>query len=77
MNKNIKIASAQLSPVFLNKEESIKKACGAIEDAGKNGAELIVFPEAFISGYPDWVWLVPNSNGVLLNEMYFQFAFNF
>ena len=61
MTKNIKVAAAQLSPVFLNKEKTVEKACEAILEAGENGANLIVFPEAFISGYPDWVWLIPNS----------------
>ena len=48
-----KIAAAQLAPVFLNKEKTIEKACKAILEAGSNGAKLIVFPEAYISGYPD------------------------
>jgi nitrilase len=61
MTKNIKVAAAQLSPVFLNKEKTVEKAREAILEAGENGANLIVFPEAFISGYPDWVWLIPNS----------------
>ena len=58
MNKT-KIAAAQLTPVFLDKEKTVEKACEAIREAGKNGAKVIVFPEAFISGYPDWVWLIP------------------
>jgi len=56
--------------VFLNKEKTVEKACQAILEAGEKGAELIVFPEAFISGYPDWVWLIPNSKGADLNELY-------
>ncbi|WP_019670138.1 carbon-nitrogen hydrolase family protein [Eudoraea adriatica] len=72
MNKTIKVASAQLSPIFLNKEETVEKACAAISEAGKNGADLVVFPEAFISGYPDWVWLIPNSKGAELNELYLK-----
>lgn len=76
MTKKIKVAAAQLSPVFLNKEETVKKACKAIKEAGKNGAELIVFPEAFISGYPDWVWLIPNSKGAELNELYLKLVEN-
>jgi nitrilase len=71
-----KIAAAQLAPVFLNKEETINKACKAISEAGKNSAELIVFPEAFISGYPDWVWLIPNSKGPALNELYIKLVEN-
>ena len=76
MKKLIKIAAAQLTPVFLNKEKTIEKACEAISEAGKNGAELIVFPEAFISGYPDWVWLIPNSKGKMLNDLYVRLVEN-
>jgi len=76
MTNNIKVAAAQLSPIFLNKEETVKKACKAILEAGKKGASLIVFPEAFISGYPDWVWLIPNSKGVELNELYLELVEN-
>ena len=49
MSELIKVASAQLTPVFLNKEKTVDKACEAIIDAGKQNAKLIVFPEAFIS----------------------------
>jgi len=72
----MKIAAAQLTPVFLNKKKTIEKACDAILEAGKKGTELIVFPEAFISGYPDWVWLIPNSKGAELNELYLQLVEN-
>lgn len=71
-----RIAAAQLTPVFLNKEKTVEKACQAIMDAGKNGAKVIVFPEGFISGYPDWVWLIPNSKGAELNELYAQMVEN-
>lgn len=76
MAKTTKIASAQLSPIFLNKEKTVDKACQAIQEAGKNGAKLIVFPEAYISGYPDWVWLIPNSKGAALNELYVKLVKN-
>jgi len=71
-----KIAAAQLTPVFLNKEKTVEKACDAIQEAGENGAKVIVFPEAYISGYPDWVWLIPNSKGAELNELYIQLVEN-
>jgi len=72
MTRIIKVAAAQLSPIFLNKEKTVEKACQAIKEAGEKGAKLIVFPEAFISGYPDWVWLIPNSKGADLNELYLK-----
>lgn len=70
------VAAAQLSPVFLKKEKTVEKACQAIMEAGEKGAKLIVFPEAFISGYPDWVWLIPNSKGAELNELYVKLVDN-
>lgn len=76
MNQKVTIAAAQLTPIFLDKEKTVKKACKAIQEAGEKGAELIVFPEAFISGYPDWVWLIPNSKGADLNELYLKLVEN-
>ena len=76
MTKKIKVAAAQLSPIFLNKQKTVEKACEAIVEAGENDADLIVFPEAFISGYPDWVWLIPNSKGSDLNELYLKLVEN-
>jgi nitrilase len=76
MKKITKVAAAQLSPVFLNKEKTVEKACKAIKEAGEQGAKVIVFPEAFISGYPDWVWLIPNSKGADLNKLYVELVEN-
>jgi len=72
----MKVAAAQLAPKFLDKEQTVKIACKAIAEAGKQGAKLIVFPEAFISGYPDWVWLIPNSKGAELNKLYVKLVAN-
>ncbi len=51
-----KIAIIQESPVFLDRKNTIKKAVKLIEQAAVSGAELVVFPEAYISGYPAWIW---------------------
>ncbi len=52
-----KAAAVQAAPVFLDRDATIDKACGFIRTAADNGADLVVFPEAFIPGYPHWVWL--------------------
>ena len=70
MNEKIKVAAAQASPIFLNKTKTVHAACDMIKEAGSKGANLLVFPEAFISGYPDWVWLIPNSKSNDLNNLY-------
>ena len=50
----VKVAIAQLAPVFMDREASIEKACKIIADAAAGGAELIVFPEVWLAGYPYW-----------------------
>jgi len=69
-SEKFKIAAVQASPVFLDREETVKKACRLIAEAGSQGARLIVFPESFIPAYPDWVWAVPPGREKILNELY-------
>ena len=76
MNDPIKIAAAQVSPCFLNKTKTVDKASDLIRQAGANGAKLLVFPEAFIPGYPDWIWLIPNSKSNDLNSLYTELVKN-
>ena len=51
-----KIAIIQESPVLFDRNRTIEKAIHLIEQAASEGAELAVFPEAYISGYPAWIW---------------------
>lgn len=61
LKEHVKVAAAQLTPIFYDKNEAINKVCKAVEEAGRNGAELIVFPETFIPGYPYWRGVLPIS----------------
>jgi len=65
-----KIAAVQASPVFLNREATLKKAATLIRKAGNAGAKLIVFPESFIPAYPEWVWVVPSGRDRILSQLY-------
>lgn len=58
MSKTFRIAAAQYAPVFLNKKATLDKACSIIEEAGRRNISLLVFPEAFLPGYPIWAWYV-------------------
>ena len=50
------LAIVQKAPAFLDKDKTIRLAVEAVQEAAGNGAELVVFTEAFIPGYPAWIW---------------------
>ncbi len=52
MTENIRVAVAQVASVFADKEACIQKSVKLINDAGKQGANLILLPETMIPGYP-------------------------
>ncbi|MBK5242742.1 carbon-nitrogen hydrolase family protein [Clostridium sp.] len=52
LEKNCKVALIQAAPVLFNKDATIDKVVREILEAGKQGANLIVFPEAFVPCYP-------------------------
>ncbi len=57
MQNLLKVALAQISPVWLNKIETLKKIETSIIDAAKETCELIVFGEGLLPGYPFWLAL--------------------
>lgn len=50
----VRTAIVQVSHPYLDRDGTLDVACKAIEEAGRNGAKLIVFPENFLAGYPYW-----------------------
>ncbi|MBI2321926.1 MAG: carbon-nitrogen hydrolase family protein [Chloroflexi bacterium] len=59
-SSTIRAAAVQAAPVFLDREATVEKACRLIAQAADGGAELIVLPEAFVPGYPVWLWSSDN-----------------
>lgn len=65
MDNMLKIAMAQISPVWLSKEQTLEKIKTYITDAGSQKCELIVFGEGLLPGYPFWLSL---TNGAEFNS---------
>lgn len=51
----MKIAAVQAAPVFLNPSATTDKALSLLREAAASGADLVAFPEVFLSGYPIWL----------------------
>ena len=49
---SVKVAVIQAAPVLFNREASVEKACQLIQEAASQGAQILLFPEAFIPAYP-------------------------
>jgi len=47
-----KVAVVQAAPVIFDRERTIKKVDSLVAEAARQGARLVLFPEAFVSAYP-------------------------
>ncbi|MEU5849758.1 carbon-nitrogen hydrolase family protein [Saccharopolyspora shandongensis] len=52
---SITVAVAQLGGPWLDPKARLARALHAAETAARRGAELIVYPETYLSGYPFWL----------------------
>ena len=52
-------AAVQMAPVWMDREATTEKVIQLIQEAGAQGAKLIVFPEVIIPGTPHWIWKEP------------------
>ena len=49
---NVRAAVVQAASVAFDRERTLEKTGDLTADAARRGAQLVVFPEAFVSGYP-------------------------
>ena len=51
----MRVALCQIAPVFLDKEATLDKVVDALAEAAHAGAQLAVFGEVLVPGYPIWL----------------------
>lgn len=51
-----RIALVQRPPVWLDRAATLERVVSELGDAVAGGAQLVVFPEAYVPGYPEWIW---------------------
>jgi predicted amidohydrolase len=51
----VNLAAIQAAPIYLNLERSLAKALNLISEAAAKHAQLAVFPETWLPGYPAWL----------------------
>ena len=69
------VAIVQQPPILLDKPRSLDKAVSAVDEAAAKGANIIVFPEAFVPGYPAWIWRLRPGSDARLTEQIHQALF--
>ncbi|MEE6178224.1 carbon-nitrogen hydrolase family protein [Mycobacterium sp. 050134] len=55
----VSVAAVQAAPVFLDLEASLVKVEEVVRTAARDGAQLVVFGEAFLAGFPAWNAVLP------------------
>jgi nitrilase len=66
-----KVAVIQKPPVLLDRNKTIERALVSVDEAARAGARLLIFPEAYLPGYPTWIWrLRPGGDMTLAGELH-------
>lgn len=55
LSKTLRVAAAQLAPVWLDRDATMVKILCAIGEAADRGAGLVCFGETLLPGYPFWI----------------------
>ena len=74
----LKVALAQIAPVWLNKNATLDKIYTQMEAAAAEKAELIVFGEGLLPGYPFWLALTGGAewNKTIVKELHAHYVRN-
>jgi len=73
----IKLAVIQQPPVYLDLQKTMSRAVELIEQAAREGAKMVIFPEAWFPGYPTFVWrLAPGAGMGKTDELFARLQAN-
>jgi nitrilase len=66
-----RVAVVQYPSVALHRDKTLKRGVELLEKAAAAGARLVVFPETWVPGYPEWLWrLRPGDDYELTAEIH-------
>ena len=72
-----KVAVIQHPPYVLDREATVQRGAELVGQAAAEGAALVVFPEAFVPGYPAWIWrLRPGSDWDVTEQIHARLLAN-
>jgi nitrilase len=57
----LRVAIVQAAPVFMNLEASLTRVAQLTAEAARKGAQLVVFGETWLPGYPAWLDYCPSA----------------
>jgi nitrilase len=63
-----RLAIVQKPPAFLDRTACLRIAVDSVAEAAAGGAKLVIFPEAFVPGYPAWIWRLRPGGDMALSE---------
>lgn len=72
MKETIKVACVQAAPIYLDLEATVDKTIELMEEAARNNARLLAFPETWIPGYPWFLWLDSPAWGLQFVRQYYE-----
>lgn len=77
-NNILSVGLAQISPVWLDKDQTREKIEACIHKAGKEQCDLVVFGEGLLPGYPFWLGLTRSSewNSKMQKEIHAHYVRN-
>jgi len=72
-----RVAVVQHPPVALHRQKTLARGVELLEEAAAGGARLVSFPEAWVPGYPEWIWgLRPGNDFKLSSDIHARLVEN-